>query len=195
MEKHIEEAAIKSALVFAGGAAPSQRLIAWKAPPPGWSCFNTDGSVVGGNAAAGGVIRREDGRMLRAFSGNLGEGSITRAELAGIAFGLKAAWEIGLRQVQVQTDSHIAIQLIGGAGERHPHLALVSEVRRLLALDWQVEVVHVFWEGNVVADYLASLGHGRPPGVHFVDTHCPILNYRLLFDCMGVSTPRLVRNE
>ncbi|CAI0402210.1 unnamed protein product [Linum tenue] len=55
--------------------------------------------------------------MVRAFSGNLGEGSITRAELAGIAFGLKAAWEMGLRQVQVHTDSHAAIQLVEGAGE------------------------------------------------------------------------------
>ncbi|CAI0502095.1 unnamed protein product [Linum tenue] len=102
---------------------------------------------------------------------------------------------MGLRHVQVQTDSHIAIQLVEGAGERHPHLALVSEVRRLLALDWQVEVIHVFREGNVVADYLASLGHSRPPGFHFVDTQCPVLNYWLLFDCMGVSTPRLVCND
>ncbi|CAL1388702.1 unnamed protein product [Linum trigynum] len=195
LEKHIEEAATKAAIVFNGEAIPSQRMIAWKPPPAGWSCLNTDGSVVGGNAAAGGVIRREDGRMLRAFSGNLGEGSITRAELARIAFGLKAAWEMGIRQVQVQTDSHAALRLVEGAGERHPHLALVSEVRRLLALDWQVEVIHVFREGNVVADYLASLGHGRPPGFHLVESHCPILNHWLLFDCMGVSTPRLVHND
>ncbi|CAI0549764.1 unnamed protein product [Linum tenue] len=76
---------------------------------------------------------------------------------------------MGFRQVQVQTDSLSAIQLIGSAGERHPHLALVSKVRRLQALEWQVEVVHVYREGNVVADYLASLGHGRSPGDHFVD--------------------------
>ncbi|CAI0400170.1 unnamed protein product [Linum tenue] len=107
--------------------------------------------------------------MLRAFSRNLGEGSITKAELAGIVFGLQTAWEMGFRQVQVQTDSLSAIQLIGSAGERHPHLALISEVRRLQALDWRVEIIHVYREGNVVADYLASLGHGRPPGDHFVD--------------------------
>ncbi|CAL1372508.1 unnamed protein product [Linum trigynum] len=59
--------------------------------------------------------------MRRAFARNLGEGSVTRAVLAGLVHGLHIAWKIGIRQLVVETDSKTAIQLLTSAGIRHPH--------------------------------------------------------------------------
>ncbi|CAL1389137.1 unnamed protein product [Linum trigynum] len=126
--------------------------------------LNSDGSVVNGQAAAGGVLRDENGRLIRAFSMKLGEVSITRAELEGIVKGLQVAWNEGLRCIVVHTDSQTAIKLIKEAENRHRHFLLVQEARRLLALDWQVQLLHVYREGNFVADYLASAGHKLQQG-------------------------------
>ncbi|CAI0374065.1 unnamed protein product [Linum tenue] len=118
----------------------STQLISWKRPPSGWASLNTDGSVLlsQNKAAAGGVIRREDGRMLRAFSVNLGGGSITHAELAGIDQGMRLAWEMGIRKLAVQTDSATAISLIQEDPSSHPHRMLVKSIRRSLSLEWEI---------------------------------------------------------
>ncbi|CAL1367079.1 unnamed protein product [Linum trigynum] len=127
--------------------------IRWDPPARGWVALNTDGSVKNGQAAAGGVLRDDSARILKAFAGNIGEVSITRAELEGMVHGLKMAWDEGFRRVVLQTDSQAAIRLIEGAEERTPHFLAVQSARRLLDRDWQVRLVHVFREGNYAADY------------------------------------------
>ncbi|CAI0375604.1 unnamed protein product [Linum tenue] len=64
------------------------------------------------STAAGGVLKGCDGRFIKAFDVNLGGGSITHAELRGIAHGLRIAWDEGLRKVLLQTDSTTAISLL-----------------------------------------------------------------------------------
>ncbi|CAL1382608.1 unnamed protein product [Linum trigynum] len=68
-------------------------MIGWQAPTQGWACLNMDGSVMlsQGSAAARGVLRSDEGRFVRCFMVNLGGGSITHAELAGIDYGLRLA--------------------------------------------------------------------------------------------------------
>ncbi|CAI0429560.1 unnamed protein product [Linum tenue] len=94
--------------------------IKWEQPPQGWAALNSDGSVTNGQAAAGGVVRDEHGRLIRAYSMKLGEVSITRAELEGIVKGLKVAWDEGIRCLIVQTDSQTAIKLIREAEPASP---------------------------------------------------------------------------
>ncbi|CAI0601142.1 unnamed protein product, partial [Linum tenue] len=156
--------------------------------------LNTDGSVINasGSAAAGGVIREEDGRFVSAFTANLGGGSITRAELMAIVIGLRAAWEVGARKVEVQTDSRVAIDLVQAATESSPHYQLVMQVRRLLERAWQVVLKHIYREANAAADFLASKGHSHAVGEHMIQTPTDVLNFWLLHDCMGVQTPRLI---
>ncbi|CAL1357025.1 unnamed protein product [Linum trigynum] len=77
----------------------------------------------------GGIVRGDYGRFVRAFTANLGGGSITRAELAGIAFGLRLPWEEGVRKVILQTDSCTAKILIENATPQHPHYTYVAEIR------------------------------------------------------------------
>ncbi|CAI0403559.1 unnamed protein product [Linum tenue] len=158
--------------VFEGGGTHERRLISWQPPPQDWVCLNTDGSVTHSpsSTAVGGIVRGNDGRFVRAFTMNLGGGSITRAELAGIVQGLKLAWELGARKVILQTDSLIEKTLIETASHHHPHFFAIAEIWRWLQLPWQVRIDHVFREGNYFADYLASIGHNYPIGVHVFDT-------------------------
>ncbi|CAI0462096.1 unnamed protein product [Linum tenue] len=169
-------------------------MVNWQGPPEGWVCLNTDGAVnlSEGTAAAGGILRRHDGRFIRAFAANLGGGSITHAELTGIVHGLRLAWDSGARKIEIQTDSVTAVHLIQSGVDMHPHHALIAEARRLIELDWEVKVKHVFRESNFTADYLASLGQSLQIGVQVIDNPSPTLNYWMFFDVMGVQTPRLV---
>ncbi|CAI0467081.1 unnamed protein product [Linum tenue] len=171
-------------------------MISWDRPPTGWVCLNTDGSVVLAqkSTAAGGVLRGCDGRFIKAFAANLGGGSITHAELGGIVHGLRMAWEEGSRKVILQTDSTTAINLLKDADCHNPHYTLIAAIRELLARDWEIELVHVFREGNYVADYLASIGHSLPIGVHLIDIPSPTLRHWLYFDTIGVQTQRIIRN-
>ncbi|CAL1392193.1 unnamed protein product [Linum trigynum] len=138
--------------------------------------------------AAGSIVRGGDGRFIKAFAVNLGGGSITRAELAGIVHGLRLTWETGARKVLLQTDSAAAMSIIEKATHHHPHFTAVAEIKSWLSKDWQ----HVYREANVVADHLASIGHIWPIGLHVFDNPDSTLAYWLYYDIIGVQTPRAV---
>ncbi|CAN1747938.1 Putative ribonuclease H protein At1g65750 [Linum perenne] len=128
-----------------------ERRICWEAgPAPGFT-LNTDGSVIqpSGMAAAGGVIRNWEGRIVDAFTFNLGKCSITRAELTGAVTGIERAWDLGVRELTVQLDSLCAIKLLSDSGStNHQHACIVERFRALMNRDWQVRLIHTYREGN-----------------------------------------------
>ncbi|CAN1743736.1 Putative ribonuclease H protein At1g65750 [Linum perenne] len=167
--------------------------IAWEPGAEGWVVLNTDGSVRSerSKAAAGGVIRNYDGRFLYAFCANLGNCSIMRAELQGIINGLRIAWDNGFRRVDARTDSQAIFTLIReDRSATHQHAVDIDKLRELLQRDWEVTISHIYREGNSVADYLATLGHDYPWGVHLISVSDCNLNYFLRRDCIGISVPR-----
>ncbi|CAN1841756.1 Putative ribonuclease H protein At1g65750 [Linum perenne] len=103
---------------------------------------------------------------------NLGQCSITRAEIRGAITGLELAWDYGFRRVELQIDSQ----------------AVVS----LLSLPSVPEHQHVFREANKVADFLASRGYDFPFGTHLFPLSDCNLGHILRYDCLGVSEPRLI---
>ncbi|CAI0393792.1 unnamed protein product [Linum tenue] len=76
------------------------------------------------------------------------------------------------------------------ATPHHIHYTSVAEIRRWLAQDWQVLITHIYREANVVADYLANLGHSLPIGLHNIVNPDSVLAYWLYHDIIGVQTPR-----
>ena len=46
-----------------------------------------------------------------------------------------------------------------GMDKKHPYAMMIARVQNLLQRDWQVHVKHVFREANLIADYLATIGH------------------------------------
>ncbi|CAN1744334.1 Putative ribonuclease H protein At1g65750, partial [Linum perenne] len=91
----------------APGLARQAHLIGWRPAEEGCFSLNSDGSLFRNpsRAAAGGVIRDENGRFVTAFSANIGACSIMRAELRGIVEGTKLAWNKGIRNLRIQSDS------------------------------------------------------------------------------------------
>ncbi|CAN0916842.1 Putative ribonuclease H protein At1g65750 [Linum grandiflorum] len=147
-----------------------------------------------GVAAAGGLIRDDSGRFVKAFAANLGSCSITRAEMRAIVDGLKLAWTLGIRRIRVQSDSRTAIAIFANASDLdHQHAALVMQFKELCSRQWEVHLSHIYREANYAADYLANLGHSFIYGLHFLDLPDRGLSHWLHYDLIGVSLPRLVR--
>ncbi|CAN1824417.1 Putative ribonuclease H protein At1g65750 [Linum perenne] len=157
----------------------------WDPGPEGWVTVNTDGSVVqpSGNASASGLIRDHLGHCSLAFSANLGRCSITRAELRDILHGLEFSWSSGHKKVRLQTDSQSAASLILAEDPPlHQHASEVIAIRELLQRNWQVEIHHIFREGNGAADFLANMGHCFDPGIQIVPPSDCNLGYFLRKD-------------
>ncbi|CAN1823008.1 Putative ribonuclease H protein At1g65750 [Linum perenne] len=169
--------------------------ISWEPGPIDWATVNVDGSVLRSpaRAAAGGVVRSEDGRAIGAFVANLGCCSVTRAELHGAVLGLELAWSLGCRFVELQLDSRVAIALIQQAGEpNHQHALEVLACQELCSRSWEVRIQHTYREGNKVADFLANQGYDFPFGVYMFPLSDCNLVHLLRHDFLGVSTPRSI---
>ncbi|CAN1187552.1 Putative ribonuclease H protein At1g65750 [Linum perenne] len=178
----------------APGKARQTQLIAWRPGEEGWSILNTDGSrhLHSESTAIGGLIRDDGGRFIRAFSANIGNCSITRAELSVIIQGLKLAWSIGIRKLLVQSDSRTAITLLHRAAVDNQHALLISEFLELQSRNWDIRIEHVYREANCGADYLANFGHSCNFGLHLFSQPDSTLAQWLRYDLVGGALPRAV---
>ncbi|CAN1756678.1 Putative ribonuclease H protein At1g65750 [Linum perenne] len=182
----------------APGLARQTQLIAWRPGEEGWATLNTDGSRLhrSGATAIGGLIRDERGKFVRAFCANVGDCSITRAELRAIVEGVKMAWNLGFRKVAVQTDSRAAIAILQtGIGLTSQHAALVAEFHELKMKDWEISLSHIYREANCATDHLANFGHSFCVGLYEFNTPDSSLASWLRHDLLGVALPRVVSNN
>ncbi|CAN1150998.1 Putative ribonuclease H protein At1g65750 [Linum perenne] len=178
----------------APGKARQTQLIAWRPGEEGWFTLNTDGSRYShsGSTAIGGLIRDDGGRFIQAFTANIGDCSITRAELNAIVQGMNLAWSLGIRKIAVQSDSSTAVSILQRAAMDNQHAALVSDFLELKARSWEVSIAHVYREANCGADYLANLGHSCNFGLHVFSQPDATLAHWLRFDLIGVALPRVL---
>ncbi|CAN1188631.1 Putative ribonuclease H protein At1g65750, partial [Linum perenne] len=172
-----------------------EALISWEVASDPEFTLNTDGSVArpSGQAAAGGVLRNHEGRVLDVFTENLGNCSITRAELTGAIIGMERAWNLGIRGLIVQLDSLCVVQLLAAGGDLdHQHSIIVSRYNSLLHRDWRLKVTHIFREGNGLADSLASRGFAMDFGVHNINILDSMVQYWAMVDRAGGAIPRQI---
>ncbi|CAN1826464.1 Putative ribonuclease H protein At1g65750 [Linum perenne] len=125
---------------------------------------------------------------------NLGKCSITRAELTGAVTGLERAWELGVRELTVQLDSLCAVRLISDLENTdHQHACIVKRFKALMNRAWRVRVIHIYREGNFLADYLASKGHTATLGLHPVHlSDAALLKWAHYDRVGGFETRRIV---
>jgi len=70
--------------------------------------------------------------------------------------------------------------------------ALVNKIRRLLEMDWNVDVSHSYREANRCADALANIACSLDYNMKIYET-CPIqIRHLLLADIMRIATPQLI---
>ncbi|KAJ1399153.1 Ribonuclease H-like superfamily [Sesbania bispinosa] len=159
---------------------PLTKHVGWT-PSQGWVKWNLDGSVVshGAGASSGCVLRDDMGRWLTGAIRNIGQASITIAELWAFKDATHLSLARGDNSVWFESDSIIAVNFINkGVPYHHPCFGIVSSIRSNLAKIPRFLVSHIYWEGNFVADGLAHLAHSYALGFH------PLPNPLSLFLCL-----------
>ncbi|CAN1808083.1 Putative ribonuclease H protein At1g65750 [Linum perenne] len=181
----------------APGIARQTQLIGRRLGAEGCFTLNTDGSFYPATkaAAAGGILRDDQGHFVSTFASNLGSCSVVRAEIFGVVEGMSLAWEKGIRRLRIQSDSAMAVSLLSkDSHNNHQFAALVERFKDLIARDWEVTIEHIYREANMAADFLANAGHGLELGTTVFSVHCIELLHWLHYDLVGVSIPRNINN-
>ena len=170
------------------------KQIGWKPPIGNFVKLNTDGARKQNNkAGCGGVIRGGQGEWLGGFAKGVGDCSAFVAELWGMFEGLVYARRLGFVVVELNTDSVTVAQVISTGNLKSPvGASLLRSICWLLALDWEVKVLHVYRESNQCADALATIGCMLNKEVIYY-TACPIeIRDLMLADELGITTPRII---
>lgn len=68
--------------------------------------------MIDSNAGCGGVLRDDRGGWIAGYLANLGIGVAEEDEAWGLYYGLKIAWEKGLRKIIIDCDSKIVVDWI-----------------------------------------------------------------------------------
>ncbi|KAH9725610.1 putative ribonuclease H protein [Citrus sinensis] len=170
------------------------KWIGWSPPNWPWCKLNSDGACkVNGVAAAGGLIRDHSGHWVAGFGMNIGNCSVTTAELWGLYQGLTLAWNKGIRWLCVEVDSRCVTQLVkNNMVNPNEFSTLIRAIQELIRCNWRVEITHVYREANFAADYLATLACSLPLGLHVLNSPPKGVLQFMSQDNYGVVYPRLV---
>jgi len=120
----------------------------------------TDGAARGnpGPSGAGAVLQNAQGEVILRVGRYLGHNTNNVAEYEAMILGLKAAKEIGAREVRLVSDSELLVrQLQGRYQVKAPHLKKLYEQVKLLSRAFEhFEVSHVLRAKNKAADEVAN---------------------------------------
>jgi ribonuclease HI len=130
------------------------------AAPPVRTRLFCDGAARGnpGPAGAGAVIVSPEGHIQARIGKFLGESTNNVAEYMGLILGLKRARAMGLRELDVLSDSELMVkQLSGDYAVKAEHLKpLHDEAKELLKMFPGITVRHVPREENKLADEMSN---------------------------------------
>jgi ribonuclease HI len=94
--------------------------VRWDPPCEGWVVLNIDRAKEADSfCGCGGIIRCSRGEWISDFSKGLGECSVEMAELWGAWVGLKLAWDLGHRQIDVRMDAQGVVKLLNKEVDAH----------------------------------------------------------------------------
>ena len=161
----------------------------------GWVKLNSDGSVIHstGEAACGGILKDCHGSFIRAFSAKLGNCTAINVKLWGACIGLRMAFEFGYKNVLLELDSRVVVQMIAhGIDDSHAYSTLVKAICLILSRDWIVQVSHVYREINSCADLLAKHGHVVNIGVTYFVSLPSFVSVSFLADLSAAVSTRIV---
>jgi ribonuclease HI len=120
----------------------------------------SDGAARGnpGPSGAGAVLVEPSGQIVDRLGKFLGVRTNNYAEYMGLLLGLKRARELGVREIEVFTDSELMIRQLGGRYQvRSASLRpLYDEALKLLNGFSRVKLVHVPREMNTAADEMSN---------------------------------------
>ena len=108
------------------------------------------------------------------------------AKLWGIFWGLCVCYNMGVRNIVVETDSRCAFQMISTrVPESHACRTLVQAIGNLWEKIWHIEVCLIYREANMCADSLAKAGHRLNRGLTVFDRLPGCCHLAFLADLVG----------
>jgi ribonuclease HI len=185
--------AVTNSMVVAG-TQKMVSLIGWKPPRESFIKLNTDGAYkVNQIAGCGGVIRGSQGEWLGGFAKGIGLCSAFIAELWGVFEGLKLAYMLGFKNVELEVDSDAVVGVIKrGCTMSYAGSTLLKRICQLLEKDWSVEISHIYREANKCADALANIGCSHDFNFEFYACCPSSISDVFNLDMRGNTTSRLV---
>jgi L1 cell adhesion molecule like protein len=169
-------------------------MIKWCPPKPLYVKLNTDGAFKDKKiAGCGGVIRGNEGEWLGGFAKCVGLCCAFVAELWGVVEGLRYAYRLGFKKVELNIDSEAVVRAIkNGSSNSTMGSSLLKHIKKLLAMDWIIDISHTYREANKCVDALANIGCSLSYDVMFYESCPDIMSNIYVADMQGSSTPRLV---
>lgn len=102
------------------------------------------------------------------------------------------ARRLGFGRVELRLDSVCVASYIQGTAVGCAWgVLLVGSIRKLLGMDWEVHISHVYCEVNKCADCLASIGCDQSDSLRIHDQPSLVLEPLLGHDVRGISTPKI----
>ena len=121
--------------------------------------------------------------------------TITLAGLQGVYWGI-FLWSQQYTNILLETDFSSALHLISqGVPVTHSCSSLAVTIRNLMYVELNVDLMHVFHEGNKCADKLASLGHRFPKSLTSFDRMPSCISLDFLADNTGQGCTRFVFDQ
>ncbi|PNX54347.1 ribonuclease H [Trifolium pratense] len=123
--------------------------IGWNPPEGDWIMLNTYGASSSSSGGCGGLLRNVNGQWFGGFSLHLG------------------------RKIVLHIDSNVVVQKL--QSDKNGSVVgwrIIQEIKRLLAMDWEVKICHSYRESNACADLLANLRCDDEPGMRVYE-QCP----------------------
>ncbi|KAK8530105.1 hypothetical protein V6N12_060861 [Hibiscus sabdariffa] len=138
---------------------PTCADICWQKLLVDWVKANSDGTVCGSDslAIAGGVIRDDQGGWIYGCARHIGRCYVLMAELWATHDILLAAWNLGFRRIQFETDNLEVAQILQGRSDALIGCSLVDTIRLLLTRSWSVNICHISRMQNMVVDRVVAL--------------------------------------
>ncbi|XP_073017958.1 uncharacterized protein [Primulina eburnea] len=158
----------------------------WKPPASCALKLNVDVAVneVRHQFGIGGVIRDNQGRLLLAFGKQINQPiSVVYGELLAIREGIILLYDRGFSDVQVATDSQLAVQAVTTNQEDLGYIGFcVADIRERLKTPVISEIIHVRSSTNKVAHNLARFSFSSPSPFVWVNGEFSSWLVRLVMD-------------
>lgn len=109
-------------------------------PQAGWFKLNVDDASKGnpGVARCGGVIRDETGYWITGFGHNIGLCTVFTEELSGVLKRLGMAWNRGIRNLVIESDSAAVVTAIQNSIQGAPRNKLLSRILQWKQKEWNI---------------------------------------------------------
>ena len=141
------------------------------------------------------LLRDTIGNCLNSYARKIGSCDALHAEMWGMYIGMDMARRQGITHLQVGSDSKVLVDMVTEKCTINGNVpTLIRRIRDLKNMSWQVQINHIWQEGNRSADWLANFSLSLDSfDLHVIETPPRELRYLLFDDISDASMSQNVR--